>query len=578
MDPCTAPVHGPAFRGAARGRTTERMTTRTLAIASFFFALPGCGMAFTPTEGACLEEGWCWVRGRTLIVTGDRSRGTVLAIGGNGAFARWDGDHWAFLPSPTARTFVSAWSARPGDAWASDDAGGAWHWDGARWEATPASTPIRRVMGASDGSAWAIASREAGGADGGESPRLLRREGDRWGEPVPATSYCLFGDYVLTASGEIWSAGLVCDAGRVVGAEVRRFTGDAWVRVGARLENRGLLPSLSEGPEGMVLDAQGRFRWNGSAWVEAPLPLFPQDLAPGERAYFDGVRYTRVPQSLGCEGIYRADDVRAWCWGAGRIAVEGPSGWSPTVPTPFDETSGPDAWSTLPAALWSGSDTLLAWGRGPDDVYRVRPSADSALEHFDGASWSIVTSSFVLDLAGTASGEVWVATADGLLRGRGGVLEREISPTDERVEHVTVLDDETVVASTRRQVWVASGRGWQLVFSAEPTMDVLDVAGRSVAPLWILEHRQGRTNEMDLRHGDGAGGFPVVTPPIALEGIGMLETSPEGAWLATAGALASLETGETYGGLPFFFFEGSVAIDASGVWVITGSQAARHAR
>lgn len=566
------------------------MLRRTLGLALVTLSLACAGPPAPPSvvsDPSCAEGGWCWMRGRPLVVAGDRTTRVVIAYGAEGTFLSWNdaGRAWSAMPSPTSHTFTSAWSASESDAWASDDAGSAWHWDGRAWTETPAASPILRVLGMDDGSAWAIAGGEASGHGATSGAHLLRHDASGWSEPIAPYAFCLGGDFALP-EGEVWTAGLVCDAsGAVTSVEVRRWDGNAWQLVGAPIPDQGWFPSFTTTSDGrMQVDASGSFAWDGAAWTTVVPPEYPQDLGVGESAFYDGFQWVRVPWTMTIEGAFRLDESHTWAWGAGRIyfsqsRLPTEEQFQATIATPYDATASASAWGTMPTVLWAGGDARAAWGRSPSDVYRARE--DGTLEHFDGAVWTpVAVSAFVRSIEGSDD-EVWLATMDGVMRGdaqRGFSLvavPSGISVPD----RVHVLEDGSVIATAREAVLRVEGDVLTTLWSAEPGWYVGDASGPSTSALWILAPSAGRSNDVRLLHAD-AGGDLTTAWMGSFAGWGALTTTQGETWLASRGALESLDDpSERYDAMPVESFDGLAPfVTDDAVWVVAGAQAVRHAR
>lgn len=569
----------------ARGTTyTEDMLRRHawIAFASLSIACAGpIAPAPVVTESTeCTGDAWCWMRGRPIVVEGDRARGVVIAYGAEGTYLRWDEAQggWSATPRPTTRTFTSAWSASEEDAWASDEMGSAWHWDGSAWTEAPSAAPILRVLAATDGSAWAIAGGDPSGHGATSGAHLLRHDASGWSEPIPPYAFCLGGDFALPA-GEVWTAGLTCDAsGTVENVEVRRWDGSAWQLVGAPIPDQGWFPSLTTTSDGRVqVDASGRFAWDGASWAPAYAPEYPQDLGIGETAFWDGYQWVRVPWTMAVEGAFRLDESHTWAWGAGRIyfsqsRLPTAEMFQPTIATPYDATSSAEAWGTMPTLLWAGGEARAAWGRSPSDVYRALESG--ALEHYDGATWSpVAVSSFVSGIEGSES-DVWLATRDGVMRGDAGRGFRAVAvPSEVGVpDRVHVLDDGSVIAVAREGVLVLDGDAFGMVVPSENGWYTRDARGSSRYTLWIFQPASGRSNDVRVLHGSGRGDWTVVAAgePVPPEDAEL--------WLTGWGFVGQLDGSLTLPPSPLFDYqtEGWAGVDA--VWLMSGTQAVRLAR
>ena len=543
------------------------------------------GTEMTPPSSTgsieCAPGSWCWVRGRPLTV--ERDRGSIYAVGPDGAFQNWRDGRWIAHPIPTTRATISAWIGGASDIWASDDAGSLWRFDGSAWRERPAGRPIARLLGAPDGSLWAMTAGTPEAHGGSSNSAMLRRDGDSWVAPVTPFPYCLGGDFVALAAGEVWSAGLYCDdTGRVLGAEVRRHDGASWQLVGARFAGANWYPTLSLVEGRVRVHAAGYHEWNGTAWQLIVPPGYPQDLAPDEDAVSDGTAYVRVPRSFGCEGAIRLDAANAWCFGHGRIYFHDGARWSQTIEDPFAETQPADRFGAMPPALWSGDDTRVAWGAGPDDVYRARTGTRSHLEHFDGARWTVLLEETVSDIDGAGAADVWIATEGGLYHKDGAALARVAVPDPMARGPITIvhaLGGGAVLAASERALLSFDG-AWSLLYEAPPNQAITDVAGANRSDIWLTERTQGRSNDVALRRYDGNSWSQVMVDGLTMRG--RLATARGETWLASVGFVTKL--GANAGprdriAMPDWRdYEAALWVGDDGVWLTTDRQARRHSR
>lgn len=543
----------------------------------------GCnGGGDAPAPGSssavCTDDEWCWVRGRPLTLTGDRARNEVAAIGAQGSFFRWDGSRWQAFPLPTRRTVVSAWTAAASEACASDDAGNVFHFDGGAWSREPLDGRVDRVLGGDDGSCWAIAGGEPAPHGGASGARLFHRVDGAWIQAAPPHPYCMGGDY-LVVDDVPWSAGLTCDAqGHVENVEVRRFDGQSWQLVGAPIEQQGWYPSLSRTAGKVTVRATGTFAWDGTTWSRAPMTDYPQNRAPDETPLGDDLGYVMTPSVLRCDAAYHLTLGDALCVGNGQVYRQG-SPWSATIADPLGETGAAGPWGEVPAALWAGSDTRRAWGSGPSDVYRIRRTSPSALEHFDGARWETLSISGVVDVDGAAAGDVWIVDASGPRHLEDGVFVPRAIPADaaQPAKRIHALGSGRAAAISDRAVFVTDASGsFQRAYEAPSTFEIESIAGSSPDDLWITERSTGRSNDARLlRFTDGAW---TVIPVEGLERSAELATRSGETWIATSAFVARLD-----GAAPVrFALDGWLADDRglwigeTAVWLTTPTQARRH--
>lgn len=526
--------------------------------------------------GDCVPGAWCWMKGRPLSVAGDRTFETVHAFGPEGAFLRWSEDRWIPVALPEGRSATSAVMRSATDIWISDDRGIPWHFDGATWSESAASFDVRRVFAAPDGVVFARAAPSGHFASG--DPRLLRRSGDAWVEAVPPYPFCMGGDYLVNAADDIWTAGLVCDAnGTVDAVEVRAYVDGAWVLVGAPIEEQGWFPSFEQLDGRVRIHASGIFEWTGESWEAATLPQYPQAVHVDDTALSDGTGYTLVPRSFGCTGAFRLDDERGWCFGQGQIYVQTASGWRPTVRHSYLSTRPAEAWGTMPPAVWAGSDTLHAWGAGPEDVFRARPSSERHLERYDGVAWSTALEVPIDDMDGASATDVWFATERGVVHFDGDDYDlHEVPESLERgeVHHVRALGDGTVAAITNKALLYFDG-DWTVLARIRATegWGFTALAGSGRNDLWVVRERVGRPFAYELDHYDGA---TLSLEPLEIDRFVALVSADGGPWISSGAALSKI--GATAPPIPIDIDLrwGRPWIGDGELWLTTDRQATRY--
>jgi hypothetical protein len=518
------------------------------------FMLLGCG-ANERTEanetGNCAGDGWCWERGRPMIVSGDFEVDSVYAIGPEGAFLRWESDHWIAEPVPTTRTLTSGLVRSPRDMWVTDDAGTAWHFDGVRWTEELASVPIVRMVGTQDGDVWAHAGASMHGASAGGA--LVRREGDAWVQPMEPFPYCLGGDFLVREGGVVWSVGLVCEDGGGPAAEVHRYDGTRWERVGEPIPSGWVY--FLRSTDAVRIGGFGTYEWDGTAW-RAVEPS--EDASPA------------LPDSLDCRRSFGVDDAHTWCYGAAGISFHDGRSWRATLEDPFADTQPTDRWGTIPPALWAGSDTFRAWGAGPDDVYRARVSTGRALEHFDGTAWNTLTSDRVHDIDGTSAGDVWFATEEGLLVPNARCPVRLPLGADEPALRVRALGAAGVLVMTRSSLLAYDGT-WSTLYTAPDHSQLVTMAAHARDDIWVVQNRAVKSVDSALLHYDGRAWAEVELGGRVVEVV----TAGDETWATVDRELVELASGAR---VPLPHFSGSLSLTADRLWLHTPTQALSHPR
>jgi hypothetical protein len=454
---------------------------------------------------SCPAEGWCWVRGRPLRLAIDRQNDVVFGFGPWGELRLWHDGGWLASSLPSRSVPWSAWMKD--DLWVSDERGSAWRLERGEWRERSADLPIGRLIGTEDGSLWATAYDGVGAHGAAHGSVILRWTGSEWVAPIPRFEYCLgSGDYAVFQD-EVWTAGLICDDDPDArpSMEVRRWDGANWVLVGDPFPDQDWYPRFEIVGDRARVRATGLFEWDGSAWQRVMPPIPPQGLPWDQSGIADGLGYTIVPSALDCSQAVRLDADLVWCSAPGQIYVQENAGeWRPTLVDPFTETSEPPAWGQIPPSLWAGSDTELAWGSGPNNVYRVRPSSGRKLERFDGTEWSTALEQVIVDVDGHSE-RLWAASARAIHFSDDGRSFNEIPMPDEEARALRALPDGSVLVITEHALLSYDGAWSTLRHQSEDRWKYTGVAGSSSTDIWLVSYYEPGHGVHDfvVEHFDG---------------------------------------------------------------------------
>jgi hypothetical protein len=275
------------------------------------------------------------------------------------------------------------------------------HWDGQTWRTT---TPQARGQSSTFASVAAITPTDAwavgGYGTGSVSGTLIEHwDGLRWSlvqsPSVGTISNVLYG-VAANSSSDVWAVGLYDDSNGVSQTLVEHWDGLSWSIVpspggedGGTLRGVVAISSSDVWAVGESNGGQSLIEhWDGTGWGLVPSPS-PQLL--------------NVLQSV---SAVSSTDV----WTAGWQSLSGQS----SLVEHWDGTQ----WSVVPGPDIAGSTETLqgVWAISADDIWAVGmlgagpPYVASALiEHWDGASWTIVPSpSF--GTIGTQLNGVWAAS------------------------------------------------------------------------------------------------------------------------------------------------------------------------
>jgi hypothetical protein len=383
-----------------------------------------------------------------LVETAD---GTLVAVGGGGWVARWDGAAWVDEHRGEDGTLRAVATDGTGIVAVGDD-----------------GLVVRGDLGA-------LTVRVGGGVDGLDTV-AVGPDGTAW-----ALS---------------WRAAWVDDG--TGWAEVALPEDNVWASVGVRADGSAIVAGDQAGPTALVGDAAGwtvawrqpSLWWVGDLWVDADgatwfgshgaigrwdaagvleawVPPNPSNETAGEVRAVAG----RGPDDVvagGDDGVFDWDGT-AWTWGwvaqdaivwdvamaPDGTAFAGLGAWLP------DETQVPQllrrdagVWSVDPAPIPGGSVGLMALQAfAADDVYALtwRPSA---LLHFDGTGWTDLTGdlgAFYGAMWGRSGADLYLATdEDGVptLLHWDGVAASAVAGAPPHLTAVSGCDDAVIVAGT----------------------------------------------------------------------------------------------------------------------------------
>lgn len=378
----------------------------------------------------------------------------LWAVGDAGASAlilHWNGTQWSIVPSPDAGIvphLMSVVAISANDVWAVGWTGNesgpvtlTMHWDGSTWSVVPSPSPsatsnhLYGVTALATGEIWAGGDFNATG--GNQRTLFLRWNGTAWvqapGDNTGPNGVQFFVRAVsATSASDIWAVG---DNSHTL---AEHWNGSSWSIVST--PNNGVGDNILNGVNGSASNdvwevgyyAFGTWKqtliehWNGIEWSLVLSPNTNNRLnelngvvaisatnawAVGSASsgnaldqitltlHWDGTAWSIIPSpspgTLGLNSLYAvaansANDV----WAVGSFTNTGE--FAQTLIVHWDGTS----WEVTPSANVSGDNNELygVVALAPDNVWAVGYHGNAAfgfltlIEHWNGATWSIVSS------------------------------------------------------------------------------------------------------------------------------------------------------------------------------------------
>jgi hypothetical protein len=481
----------------------------------------------------CERGRWCWVHGVPIRAIHGTTADGVFAVGAAGTILEWMGDRWHAHEGVTEEDVSDVFVASKNDVWIAAGPRGVVHYDGHAW--TAMGVAGYSLSGSGPDDVW-VGTQHYDNSGWTDLPHDL----------------VVQSDLLVLGRDDVWVVGLAqtfpgSGSADPSGAVVKHYDGHGWQQVGPKLGD-GYYGGSLQRVRGELWVQSGDRAWHytGSEFVagEPPAPTADE---PGGIAMYDGRDdFLTAAAETQCAVAWRADANAAWCFGnRGQLWHFDGSDWSPARKDRFGATLGPADWGRVPPRLWAGN-AELAWGSGPEHVFRVRPDggtepyASDVLELYDGQRWNELARGGFRDISGSSADNVWFVES-GLLHHDGKSLERVMLPAElgELVVHA-------VHTFGPRATWVVAQRSadraslllrydgeWSIAKmewsdgqgAAERGITLLDVVGSADDDLWlfavqgldlkvpvrtVLDHYDGRSwQRNDLWAGARLGGLEV---------------------------------------------------------------------
>ena len=484
----------------------------------------GGGGPYPEAPGLC-RAGWCWSnplpQGNTIRSMCGRSPSDVWAVGLGATVLHWDGTLWSIVPTGlvagTSHDLIDVWCSPGGSVWAVGDEAVLRLRNGTVTNVAPAGSDIWRFMsvgGTAEDDVWIGAMREiayhwdgarltqmfSGDASGGIYDVLARARNDVWFAGSKTTYHhdgLTIREEPLTPTvagpWHFWWA---------PGDDLLADDYDAIYRWAEPARVWEMLPkpfSLQAGNSGgfmfglssrdlwwLFYSGSSLIHWDGTAWYFGPSTNTGWTsgyVAPSGELIVGGYngRVGRLPPTPA-----RVQDRVMEVHGRGYDVYDLTGIWASAdgtavhaVPGPYRLTS--NGWERAPTSGTVSQSLNGIWGSSPTDVWAV--GSYGAVAHFDGQTWSTVTTSLpsmetstLYAISGTGPADVWAVGRNGMVGhydGNSWTFAPRASLSDLYAVHAASPDDVWAVGkSGARQHYTIAG-GWKL----EPQYTSLELRG-----------------------------------------------------------------------------------------------------
>ena len=339
----------------------------------------------------------------------------IFVVGEEGVVLYYNGRSWQEIDASTEAYFYDVWGSGPNDVYAvgysySDYKGVILHYDGSSWKQVFAipGEKIYAIWGFSANDIYIVTDNRT----------VYRFDGHTWqriGQPTDRTYYLY----------DLWGAGP--DDMFVVGKRgvIAHYDGLQWSEQGQAAPLETFRDIWTDGTHAVAVGGLRAFVYDGRRWI---LYRLPPDI-PGSHWlssnlyglwgtswdnlyavsegliwHFDGQTWTHayVMVTSDDEEVVRFRAI----WGSGPndiYAVGYIEGLYPNNVHVIVHYDG-SQWSTVYQASGKG-ELVDIWGSGPDDIFVA--ATDGGMLHYDGRSWSQMSTTYFDSVWGTGPNNVW---------------------------------------------------------------------------------------------------------------------------------------------------------------------------
>jgi hypothetical protein len=287
---------------------------------------------------------------------------------------------WKVMRSPTAQQLTSLWVVADDSVYAGGAGRTVLHYDGTRWNQLPEPQTDYSIVGIYANSAADVVAIAGDGA-------AFRLAGDTWTTITPTTPM------TMVRLNGMWGARI--DSLFAVGSinpttsqgVIQRYDGAAWSLMTSNLAAQLFGVSGSSDANVVAIGGGGAIqRYNGSAWSP--------------------VAGTPITNGANLRGVWTSETT---IFTAGFVATP--------APVMIEGTVWQQQGTTFVAQKLQAQPLTGVWGGADDDVYAVGEAG--GIHHYDGASWSPMTSPLSSNLSavhGTATSVFAVGDSGTILR------------------------------------------------------------------------------------------------------------------------------------------------------------------
>jgi cysteine-rich repeat protein len=369
----------------------------------FDYGLLDCSGVCQRSLASCSYLGWKREQTDTSSAFGDvwsSGPSNVFVTGGPTGVMHFDGSGWTPMTLPQPSFVPSAiWGSGPADVFCAGLGGTILHYDGVSWSVMSSGTATEQfeaIGGSGPRDVFAVASSGA----------IYHYDGSAWSAMVSGTTS------ELTS---VWASGPRDVYAVGANKTVLHFNGTTWsTPTGPWASASGTFTGVwGRGPSDVYITGSYAFHYDGATWTQ---------ITTGARSFTTGISGNSTDAFIvGDAGSILHYDGRSWSRMTSHVTATLWSVWANPDGSAFAvgnagtvlRLTGMDL--TPSGANSVGTSQISkVWAAAPDDAFGV--GAGGAIYHFDGASWTAMTSGTtqtLRDVWGNGSKDVFAVGYNG---------------------------------------------------------------------------------------------------------------------------------------------------------------------